>query len=74
MTPNAAPIDPDLITLHDFFTRFSISKSSWYRLAKAGDAPPIVKLGSRTLVPLAAARAWLAIRVVPAATLCGRGA
>ena len=75
-TPAAAPADPDLITLQDFFTRFAISKSTWYRLAKAGGAPPIVKIGRRTLVPLAAARSWLQSRVVPAATLSqsGRGA
>jgi predicted DNA-binding transcriptional regulator AlpA len=65
----AAPADPELITLQQFFTRFAIAKSSWYRLAKAGGAPPIVKIGRRTLVPLAAARAWLQSRVVPAATL-----
>jgi predicted DNA-binding transcriptional regulator AlpA len=65
----ATPADPDLITLQDFFVRFAIAKSTWYRLAKAGGAPPIVKIGRRTLVPLAAARAWLQSRVVPAATL-----
>jgi predicted DNA-binding transcriptional regulator AlpA len=67
--PAATPAEPDLITLQDFFIRFSISKSTWYRLAKAGGAPPILKLGSRTLVPLAAARAWMQSRSVPAATL-----
>jgi predicted DNA-binding transcriptional regulator AlpA len=72
----AATAEPELITLQQFFTRFSITKSTWYRLAKAGGAPPIVKIGSRTLVPLAAARSWLQSRVIPAATLSqsGRGA
>jgi predicted DNA-binding transcriptional regulator AlpA len=68
-TATAAPADPDLITLQDFFTRFAISKSTWYRLAKAGGAPPIVHIGRRTLVPLREAREWLAARIVPAATL-----
>jgi predicted DNA-binding transcriptional regulator AlpA len=61
--------EPELITLQDLFVRFSLSKSTWYRLAKAGGAPPIVKLGSRTLVPLAAAREWVAAQVRPAQML-----
>jgi predicted DNA-binding transcriptional regulator AlpA len=72
-TPVAA--DPELITLQNFFTRFSITKSSWYRLAKAGGAPPIVKIGRRTLVPLHEAREWLAARVRPAVEISrARGA
>jgi predicted DNA-binding transcriptional regulator AlpA len=65
--------DPELITLAQFFTRFSVSKSTWYRLAEAGDAPPIVKIGRRTLVPLAAAREWMAARVQPAQSICRAG-
>jgi predicted DNA-binding transcriptional regulator AlpA len=64
-TPAPAPADPELITLQDFFIRFSIAKSTWYRLAKAGGAPPIVHIGRRTLVPLHEAREWLAARVRP---------
>jgi predicted DNA-binding transcriptional regulator AlpA len=67
--PATAPADPDLITLQDFLRRFSVSKSSFYRLAARGEAPPVAKLGRATFVPLAAARAWLQSRVVPAATL-----
>jgi predicted DNA-binding transcriptional regulator AlpA len=63
------PTDPELITLQDFFIRFAIPKSTWYRLAEAGSAPPIVKIGRRTLVPLREAREWLATRVRPATTL-----
>jgi predicted DNA-binding transcriptional regulator AlpA len=62
----AALAEPDLITLQDFFRRFSISKSTWYRLAKAGGAPPIVHIGRRTLVPLREAREWVAAQVRPA--------
>jgi predicted DNA-binding transcriptional regulator AlpA len=65
----APAVDPELITLQDFFVRFSIAKSTWYRLAKAGDAPPIVKVGRRTLVPMAAARAWMQSRLIPAQML-----
>jgi predicted DNA-binding transcriptional regulator AlpA len=71
--PAPAPADPELITLQQFFTRFSIAKSTWYRLAEAGDAPPIVKIGRRTLVPLREAREWLAARVRPAQSICRAG-
>jgi predicted DNA-binding transcriptional regulator AlpA len=68
-TTAPATAEPDLITLQQLFTRFAISKSTWYRLAKSGDAPPIVKLGRRTLVPLREAREWVAARLIPAQML-----
>jgi predicted DNA-binding transcriptional regulator AlpA len=68
--PAAALAEPDLITLQDFLRRFSISKSTFYRLASRGEAPPVAKLGRATFVPLAAARIWLQTRVVSAMTLC----
>jgi predicted DNA-binding transcriptional regulator AlpA len=69
ITDNTASTDPELITFSAFLRRFSMSKSTFYRLASRGEAPDVVKLGSATFIPLAAARAWLAARVVPAATL-----
>jgi predicted DNA-binding transcriptional regulator AlpA len=69
-----APADPELITLQEFHARFSIPKSTWYRLVEAGGAPPIVKVGRRTLVPLAAAREWMAARVRPAQSSRAGGA
>jgi predicted DNA-binding transcriptional regulator AlpA len=71
MNTTTATAEPDLITLQQLFTRFSISKSTWYRLAKSGGAPPIVKVGRRTLVPLREAREWVAAQVRPAVTLSG---
>jgi predicted DNA-binding transcriptional regulator AlpA len=65
----AAPAEPELIPLHAFLHRFALSKSSFYRLAARGEAPDVVKLGRATYIPLAAARAWLQSRVVPATTL-----
>jgi predicted DNA-binding transcriptional regulator AlpA len=67
--PAAALADPDLIPLSAFLRRFSVSRSSFYRMASRGEAPDVVKLGRATFVPLAAARAWLQSRVVPAVTL-----
>jgi predicted DNA-binding transcriptional regulator AlpA len=68
----AAAAEPELITLAAFFRRFSVSKSSFYRMAARGEAPDVVKLGTATYVSLASARAWLASRIVPAATLGNR--
>jgi predicted DNA-binding transcriptional regulator AlpA len=60
---------PELIPLSAFLRRFSVSKSSFYRMASRGEAPPVVKLGRATFVPLASARSWLQSRVIPAQML-----
>jgi predicted DNA-binding transcriptional regulator AlpA len=73
-TPDDTPVDPELIPLLDYLRRISLSKSSFYRLAARGEAFDVVKLGRAVYVPTAAARAWLQAKLVPAATLCGRGA
>jgi predicted DNA-binding transcriptional regulator AlpA len=65
----AALAEPELIPLGAFLRRFSVSKSTFYRLASRGEAPDVLKIGRATFVPLASARAWLQSRVVPAATL-----
>jgi predicted DNA-binding transcriptional regulator AlpA len=62
--------DTELMTLQQFFVRFNISKSTWYRLVEEGDAPPVVKIGKRSLVPLAAARVWMQARTRPAQSIC----
>jgi predicted DNA-binding transcriptional regulator AlpA len=67
--PTAALAEPELIPLGAFLRRFSVSKSSFYRMASRGEAPDVLKIGRATFVPLASARAWLQSRVVPAATL-----
>jgi predicted DNA-binding transcriptional regulator AlpA len=69
----AAPADPELIPLSAFLRRFSVSKSSFYRMASRGEAPDVVKLGRATFVPLAAAKEWMAARVRPAVELCRAG-
>jgi len=46
--------------LRTFLKLYSISKSEFYRLAARGEAPDLVKLGRRTLIPAASAAAWLA--------------
>jgi predicted DNA-binding transcriptional regulator AlpA len=65
----AATAEPELIPLTAFLRRFSVSKSTFYRMAALGQAPDVLKIGRATFVPLSAARAWLQSRVVPAVTL-----
>ena len=62
----AAPV---LLPLRTFLKQYSISESEFYRLCARGEAPDLVKIGRRTLIPTASAAAWLQSRVVPAATL-----
>jgi predicted DNA-binding transcriptional regulator AlpA len=65
----ATPAEPELITLSEFIRRFSLSKSSFYRMAARGEAPSVVKVGSATYIPMAAARSWMESRIVPAVTI-----
>jgi predicted DNA-binding transcriptional regulator AlpA len=57
---------PVLLPLRTFLKLYAISKSEFYRLAARGEAPDLVKIGRRTLIPTASAAAWLASRVRPA--------
>ena len=68
-----APTEPELIPLSAFLCRFSVSKSSFYRMAAQGEAPDVVKLGRATFVPVATAKAWMAARIRPAIELCRTG-
>jgi predicted DNA-binding transcriptional regulator AlpA len=65
----AAQAEPELLTLSAFLRRFSLSKSSFYRMASRGEAPDVLKIGRATYVPMAAARAWLQSRLIPAQML-----
>jgi predicted DNA-binding transcriptional regulator AlpA len=60
---SAAPV---LLPLRTFLKLYSLSKSEFYRLAARGEAPDLVKIGRRTLIPAASAATWLASRVRPA--------
>jgi predicted DNA-binding transcriptional regulator AlpA len=65
----AALAEPELIPLGAFLRRFSVSKSTFYRLAARGEAPDVLKIGRATFIPLASARSWLQSRVIPAQML-----
>lgn len=49
---------PQLLTIMEFVRLFRISRRTWYRLVKRGEAPPTIKIGKRTLIPLHAADHW----------------
>jgi predicted DNA-binding transcriptional regulator AlpA len=72
-TAAPVPAEPELIPLRAFLRRFSVSKSSFYRMASRGEAPDVLKIGRATFVPLAAAKAWMAARIRPAIELCRTG-
>jgi predicted DNA-binding transcriptional regulator AlpA len=44
-TAALVPADPELIPLGAFLRRFSVSKSTFYRLAARGEAPDVLKIG-----------------------------
>lgn len=50
---------PELLTVGDFLSRYSISRSGFYREVNRG-AIPLVKLGTATRIARADAEAWLA--------------
>lgn len=54
--------DQRLITVSEALAVLKISRSTFYRLRKSGDGPPIVKLGKRTLIREASLIAWIAKR------------
>jgi predicted DNA-binding transcriptional regulator AlpA len=64
-----APSDQELIPLGAFLRRFSVSKSTFYRLAARGEMPDVLKIGRAVFVPMASAKGWMQSRTVPAMTL-----
>lgn len=47
-----------LLTVPDFCTKYTTSRSNFYKLAAAGAIKP-VKSGRRTLIPLTEAERWV---------------
>ena len=48
-------------TIAEFCTKYSIHRSTFYRNAKAGTMPPVVKLGTATRILVDDEQAWLAV-------------
>jgi predicted DNA-binding transcriptional regulator AlpA len=66
--PGAVP--KRLMSLAEFLSNYSVSRSEFYRLCAKGAAPAICKIGRKTLVPFDAAEEWLQARIRPASELC----
>lgn len=47
-------------TIDEFCEAFGLSRSSFYRMRKAGTGPRVARIGCRVFVPIAAADKWLA--------------
>jgi predicted DNA-binding transcriptional regulator AlpA len=45
-------------TIPEFCDAYSISRSKFYEMRKAGSGPQIMKVGRRTLISVEAATAW----------------
>jgi predicted DNA-binding transcriptional regulator AlpA len=45
-------------TIPEFCDAYSISRSKFYEMRKAGSGPRIMKVGRRTLISVEAATAW----------------
>jgi len=56
---------PELLTVQDFLKRYSISRTTFYRLLNAGELKA-VRVRRRTMIARADAESWLAS--LPAAT------
>jgi hypothetical protein len=57
MVPNAGVV-PAMFSVPDFCEAHGISKAFFYKLHKQGKAPPICKVGARSLITAEAAAEW----------------
>jgi predicted DNA-binding transcriptional regulator AlpA len=53
-----AIVAPVMFSVRDFCKAHAISRAFFYKLHAEGKAPPICKLGSRTLISAEAAAEW----------------
>jgi predicted DNA-binding transcriptional regulator AlpA len=51
-----------LISVKSFIAHAGVSRATWKRLVKTGQAPAITRIGRRTLVAESAAARWLESR------------
>lgn len=55
-----AQVAPALMSVAQFCHSYGISRSLFYLLTKRGEAPPVLKVGTRSLIRTADAEAWAA--------------
>lgn len=53
-----APVDLKAYTISQFCEAYNMSIWTYFRLAKAGNGPEIMKLNQKTLIAIADAEAW----------------
>jgi predicted DNA-binding transcriptional regulator AlpA len=52
--------------VNEFCAAYGICRATFYNLRKRGEAPSVMHVGSRTIIPLESADAWQAARMVVA--------
>ncbi len=74
ITPTTASLPPDLgaTRLQDFCARYRISRWTFMKLRKAGEAPRTFKVGALVFISHDAEREWLKAREQAAAEAAGR--
>jgi len=55
-------VEVDAYTIPQFCNRHSISRATFYKIQKEGNAPKIFYCGKKPLVSIEAAREWRAVR------------
>lgn len=51
-------LEPLFYDVNSFCAASQISRSFFYKLSRAGKGPAVTKLGNRTVISTAAAKAW----------------
>jgi len=51
-------VEARALTIAEFCASYRVSRSTFYNLSKAGDAPATMNIGRRVLIPVASAEAW----------------
>jgi hypothetical protein len=52
------PVERQAMSIKEFASAHDLSIDTYYRLARAGTGPEIMKAGHRTLISMEAAAAW----------------
>jgi predicted DNA-binding transcriptional regulator AlpA len=52
--------------VNEFCAAYGICRATFYNLRKRGEAPRLMRVGSRTIIPIESADEWQAARMVVA--------
>lgn len=59
---HSAPAEKLAFSVSGFCLAAGISRNLFYALARRGEAPPLTRIGNRTLILMDTAKAWLRSR------------